>query len=99
MARKGNTVDPIKFLLIILAVIVSLTAAAISSAAEPEEPCEEWVFKVVSLQGTVQARKTETTQWLPVRLNQSFCPGVMIRVLENSRAAILLPNEALLRLD
>ena len=61
--------------------------------------CEEWVAKVVSVQGTVQARRAGETEWAPVRLDDTYCPGDMIRVQERSRAAVILPNETVLRLD
>jgi tetratricopeptide (TPR) repeat protein len=38
-------------------------------------------------------------QWQPVRLDDTYCPGDRIRVQDHSRAAIVLPNEAILRLD
>jgi tetratricopeptide (TPR) repeat protein len=36
---------------------------------------------------------------MPVGLNATYCPGDTIRVLKNSRAAIVLSNETLFRLD
>ncbi len=63
------------------------------------QSCEEWAAKIVSVQGAVQARKAGETRWIPVRLNQTYCPGDVVRVLENSRAAIALSNESLIRLD
>lgn len=38
-------------------------------------------------------------EWIPVTLQGTFCPGDSVRVDRRSRAAILLPNETLLRLD
>lgn len=63
------------------------------------ETCKEWVAKVVSVQGSVQARREGEAQWQTVRLNDIFCPGDMIRVKEQGRAAIALINESTLRLD
>ena len=34
-----------------------------------------------------------------MKLNDTYCPGDMIRVGSKSRAAIILPNEVLLRVD
>jgi ferric-dicitrate binding protein FerR (iron transport regulator) len=39
------------------------------------------------------------TQWQPVRLHDTYCPGDTLWLRERSRAAIVLPNEAILRLD
>ena len=61
--------------------------------------CDEWVAKVVSVQGDVQVKKTGTTQWTPARLNNTFCPGDMLRVRQKSRAAVVLSNESVVRLD
>jgi Tfp pilus assembly protein PilF len=71
----------------------------VKSILEREETCDEWVAKVVSVQGVVQARRAGETEWLPVNLYDAYCPGDIIRVLELSRAAVVLRNEATLRLD
>ena len=63
------------------------------------QPCEPWAAKIVSVQGAVQARKAGEAVWIQVRLDQSFCPGDIIRVLKNSRAAISLSNDTLIRID
>jgi tetratricopeptide (TPR) repeat protein len=63
------------------------------------EPCKDWVTKVVSVQGKVEARRADQKLWVPVRLNDIFCPGDMIRTQERSRAALVLSNESILRLD
>ncbi len=55
--------------------------------------------KVVSVQGSVQARRVGETEWVTVKLNDTYCPGDMIRVQDRSRAAVVLPNESILRLD
>jgi tetratricopeptide (TPR) repeat protein len=61
--------------------------------------CEAWVAKAVSVQGSVQARVRGGKQWMPVQLNNTFCTGDMVRVQEQSRAAIVMSNETILRLD
>jgi tetratricopeptide (TPR) repeat protein len=61
--------------------------------------CEQWVAKAVSVQGNVEARRVGQTQWQPVILNDTYCPGDIIRVNEQSRAALSLVNQPLLRLD
>ena len=63
------------------------------------ELCAEWAGKLVSVQGTVEARKAGDTLWLKVKLNDTYHPGDRVRVQENSRAAVALCNDALLRLD
>ena len=60
---------------------------------------EQWVAKVVSVQGTVQAKRVGDTQWQTVKLNDTYGAGDTIRVLDRSRADLALANRPLLRLD
>ncbi len=75
-----------------------LATTAIPSSATAAT-CSEWVAKAVSVQGMVQAQRAGEAQPLPVKLNDTFCPGDTIRLLERGRADLLLSNETLLRLD
>jgi len=84
-------------LLILSATLVSGTIFA--SLAAGAEACEEWVAKIVSMQGDVQALKSGEKEWQPVRFSNTFCIGDMLRVLELGRAAIILDNDAIIRLD
>lgn len=65
--------------------------------------CDNWVAKLQSTQGSVQVRqavKNQTAkQWIQVNQNDTFCKGDVLRVQENSRAALLLRNDTLLRLN
>ncbi len=63
------------------------------------ETCEKWVAKAVSVQGTVEARRTGDTQWQSVKLNDTYCTGDVIRVQKRSRADIALVNQPVLHLD
>jgi Tfp pilus assembly protein PilF len=63
------------------------------------EPCAEWVAKVVSIEGNVQVRRADEMQWRPVAINESVCSGDVLDVQPHSRAALVLRNEAVLRLD
>jgi hypothetical protein len=72
--------------LLIIALLTGLFLPNSSAA----ETCEEWVAKVVSVQGNVQAQRTAEKEWKPVKFNNTYCIGDMLRVLERSRAAILL---------
>ena len=85
--------------LLISALLISILAGALSSTSWATEPSEEWVGKIVSVQGSVQALRIGTTHWKPIHLNDTYCIGDMIRVLKNSRAAVILFNGATLRLD
>lgn len=63
------------------------------------ETDEEWVAKIVSAQGDVQAKRKDKVPWEPAKLNDTYYPGDMIRVSEQSRAGIVLSNETVIRLD
>jgi tetratricopeptide (TPR) repeat protein len=85
---------------VLLAIILSALFFGHSVASAQEvKPCKTWVAQVVSVEGNVQAKRMNGTEWVPVKLNDTFCPGDMIRVAEHSRAGVILPNEVLLRFD
>jgi tetratricopeptide (TPR) repeat protein len=69
-----------------------------SLSAEPSR-CDSWVARVESIQGQVQTRVGDTDPWRGVTLHETLCPGDRIRVGAESRAALVLRNETLLRLD
>ena len=83
-----------------LTILLSVVSAGYPSAGlRAQEPCEALGAKVVSVQGNVQFQRAGTTEWVPAKFNDAYCPGDMLRVGGQSRAAVLLPNETLLRLD
>ncbi|OEU51552.1 MAG: hypothetical protein BA861_10360, partial [Desulfobacterales bacterium S3730MH5] len=82
-----------------LLIFINISAGLLSHSVRAEEPYEEWICKVVSVQGSVHAKKKGETQWMPVRLNDTYYPGDVIRTQERSRTAVVLPNEATLRID
>jgi len=63
------------------------------------DKCEPQVARIVSVQGRVEAQKAGEVQWQPAKLNDTYCSGDTIRVQEQSRAALVLINETILRLD
>lgn len=66
------------------------------------ETCPEWVAKVISIQGTVELRETNSTtgkRWTEVKRGYTFCAKDIVRVKNNSRAAVILTNDTILRLD
>lgn len=79
--------------------IASILSASLFCNIVFAETCEQWVAKAVSVQGSVQALKTGEERWRPVKLNDVFCPGDRIRILNLSRADIILSNQAIVRLD
>ncbi|SPD75778.1 TonB-dependent receptor [uncultured Desulfobacterium sp.] len=89
----------IKCSLIILMLTIGILAANPFLSLVYAQNCEKWVAKIVSVQGAVEVCRADDTRWAPVKLNDTFCPGDMIRVLKMGRAAFVLYNESLVRLD
>ena len=83
--------------LFITAPITAMTAPAIPPAAPKE--CADWIAKVVSSEGSVEARLPPETTWQTITLNQTLCPGSIMRTQTHSRAALLLRNNTVLRLN
>ena len=82
----------------IVGVIIGiLGASTMSAAGEPDGA--GWVSKIVSIQGTVRVKRHGHPFWQPVQLNDTFFVGDRIHVEANSRAGIVLSNDALMRLD
>ncbi len=63
------------------------------------DTCEKSVGRLVSQQGTVEVRGPEQAAWRAAQLNESFCHGDVIRTGARSRAALVLANETVVRLD
>jgi len=83
----------------LVAVVAGIITLSFSPHAAIAEQCNQWVAKMVSAQGSVEAKKAGDKQWVPVKLNDTYCQGDMIRVLERSRAAIMLTTQPTLRLN
>lgn len=87
----------IHFLHIAVLTIILICIPIVSSASHIE--CKDWAAKIVSVEGRVESLLAHETDWKEAKLNDTFCPEDRVRTLEKSRAAILLPNETILRLD
>jgi tetratricopeptide (TPR) repeat protein len=81
--------------MLIMAVLAGFLLPASASAAE----CRNWVARAVSVQGMVQYRASDGKEWNTVHSDKTFCEGDMVRVQEKSRAAVLLSNKTVIRLD
>ncbi|MCM8855750.1 MAG: FecR domain-containing protein [Candidatus Thiodiazotropha sp.] len=60
--------------------------------------CEP-VAKLISLEGAVETKRANEETWHSAALKQGFCTGDTLRTGYDSRAAVRLTNETLLRLD
>jgi tetratricopeptide (TPR) repeat protein len=82
-----------------LVICASFLTVLSSSSATPAATQEQWVARAVSVQGTVEAQRVSDTQWLPVKLNDTFRPGDQIRVRDRSRADVAMLDQSVLRLN
>ncbi len=78
-----------------LLILISMSAGLLFSNDAGAVSHKEWVAEVFSVQGNVQAKRKDETQWKPVKLNETYHIGDMIKVQERSRAAILISNETI----
>ncbi len=85
--------------LLVVFLLFGMAADPFSPRAAAAERCEPWIGKVVSVQGDVLFKQKGENRWKPLNRGDILCPEDMIRVEERARAAVLLPNEAILRLD
>lgn len=94
--RHGNRPRPLffSFTLVLLLIAALPPAQALSRGA-----CDQPVARLVSAQGVVETRAAQATAWRSAGLNDTFCPGDMLRVGARSRAAVWLVNETVVRLD
>ena len=82
-----------------LMLCLTFVATSLYPGAAFAETCEQWAAKAVSVEGNVEVQRAGETQWQPVKLDDTFCPGDTIRVDDQSRTALSLENQPLLRLD
>jgi len=74
-------------------------AAPIPETSHAAEVCAPVLARVVSLQGIVEFRSSETEPWTDAALNDLLCADYWIRVGPASRAGLALPNDSVLRVD
>ena len=96
---RGATMKRSCFYLSHLIKCMSFLTVLLYPCAVPAATCEKPVAKVVSVQGTVESQRVGDTQWQPVQLNDTYCPGDTLWVQERSRADVALMNQSVLRLN
>ncbi|WP_350117146.1 tetratricopeptide repeat protein [Nitrosomonas sp.] len=67
--------------------------------AQSAPTCKAEVARVVSMQGTIEIRRTQENVWQQAGGEVVLCAGDMIRARSQSRAALRLSNNSMLRLD
>ena len=87
--------------MIVLFNVIFLIALAgpVSWSSASAQTCPQWIAKVVSVQGNVEVKKVGGTEWKATQFREALCPGDMIRVMKESRAALVLVTGAIVRLD
>jgi len=77
-------------------------------SAQAHAACEQWVAKVIAVQGSVERNHNNGSgtgfgsaneEWQPLLVDQVICPGESVRLAAYSRAALYLSNNTFLRLD
>ena len=79
--------------------LLAITLAPFYSSAFAQAPCQQPAGRIASLEGRVQIRSVDQNAWHPARLADHLCKGDTIRVGELGRAAVVMVNEAVMRLD
>ncbi|MGH7274067.1 MAG: FecR domain-containing protein, partial [Nitrospiria bacterium] len=83
----------------LMTVVTGFIIGFSGSASATHIESSEWVAKLVSAEGRVESMTHAETNWTPAKLEDTYFPGDRVRTLEKSRAAVLLKNESILRLD
>lgn len=72
---------------------------AMMPAIGTAQDCADSIGKMVSVQGEVDIRRSNQTSWKSIKLDEDVCPGDMLRSGKDSRAAVFLINESVLRIN
>ncbi len=64
-----------------------------------DDNCTEGIGKLVSIQGTAQVLRDGQTTWNISHMGDIFCSGDRLRVNANARAAVVLNNDTILRIN
>jgi Flp pilus assembly protein TadD len=89
------------YLLCVVALFGLSPGTVIADSASPETSgtCVERAGSLVSAQGRIERNRAGTADWQEIATNTAVCRGDTLRVSHNSRAALLLDNDTVIRLD
>ena len=96
--RKGSTNAPMNIHMS-RGYWLTLTGYLLWPALANATDCEMTVATLVSAEGQIEVRGVDSTTWLKAQPDETFCPGDTVKLGANSRAAIVLSNHTLVRLD
>ena len=75
-----------------------ILALSITSTVQAAESCET-IGRLASVEGIVEVQRADTSRWLNTKTDDTLCQGDTVRAGLNSRGAIALTNNAVLRVD
>ncbi len=88
-----------KFLAVMFTVFAAILFVSTLGKAYATSACQLEVARVVSMQGIIELRRVQETKWQQADMNTTLCAGDMIRARSQSRAALRLSNDSMLRLN
>ena len=81
------------------ALACALSCVLLSTPLSAAESCTDPVARVVSLQGQVDLSVGGQGAWHPVAVGRALCPGDVVTVRAQGRAAVVFAGDVLTRLD
>lgn len=102
--RTRQSINPDSSYRSFLARILTVVCLSVVFLAGADESyaggaCEPAVAEIISIQGIIELRRASSTTWQAMTLHTAICPGDSVRARTHSRAAFLLSNASVLRLD
>ena len=88
-----------KYWSIVIYCCTCLVLALSTFTATAAERCEDVVARALSVQGPFEVRYAGQNNWQAAKLNDHFCTGDALRTGQDSRVAIMLLPETVIRLD
>ncbi|MEO6201691.1 MAG: FecR family protein, partial [Nitrospirales bacterium] len=82
----------------LLVVAITVGGGMVNPDLASATQCEEWVAKVVSVEGTIEVRSADAPSWKTSAIGDTYCVGDTVRVPQ-WRAALVIKNETIIRLD
>ena len=79
-------------------IIFSALVLSITTITHADDSCEV-IGHLASTEGIVEVQRADTSKWLSAETDDSLCQGDTVRAGDNSRGAIALTNNAILRVD
>ena len=85
---------------LLLVALLITTGGKPALAADDASACRVSFARIVSIQGTVEVLRSGSSDWIRIaKLDTSICPGDRLRSGPQSRAALFVQPETLIRVD